>query len=119
LIKFKFLCLVRIQEPDKISELLVLSGVKDCYSRCRDFMCTKRALTFRGKTSWCNWTGEPCEPKGCTYAVCTKRQLLENGVCGLTVKRKTRDDSEPEEMVVNEIRLRGKLAKKTGERSIF
>jgi hypothetical protein len=82
-------------------------------------MCTKRALTFRGKTSWCNWTGEPCEPKGCTYAVCTKRQLLENGVCGLTVKRKTRDDFEPEEMVVNEIRLRGKLAKKTGERSIF
>jgi len=40
-------------------------------------------------------------------------------VCGLTVKRKTRDDFEPEEMVVNEIRLRGKLAKKTGERSIF
>jgi hypothetical protein len=48
-----------------------------------------------------------------------KRQLLDSGVCGLTVKRRTRDDSEPEEMAINEIRLRGKLAKKTGERSIF
>jgi hypothetical protein len=48
-----------------------------------------------------------------------KRQLLENGVCGLTIKRRTRDDSEPEEMTVEEIRLRGKLAKKIGDRSIF
>jgi len=48
-----------------------------------------------------------------------KRQLLESGICGLTIKRRTRDDSEPEEMTVEEIRLRGKLAKKTGERSIF
>jgi hypothetical protein len=48
-----------------------------------------------------------------------KRQLLENGVCGLTIKRKTRDDIEPEDMNVNEIRLRGKLAKKVGDRTIF
>jgi len=100
-------------------ELLVLSGVQDCSSRCRDFKCTNRALTFRGKTSWCNWTNEPCNPKGCTYAVCMKRQLLESGICGLTIKRRTRDDSEPENMTVEEIRLRGKLAKKIGDRSIF
>jgi len=48
-----------------------------------------------------------------------KRQLLENGVCGLTIKRKTRDDIEPEDMKVNEIPLRGKLAKKIGDRTIF
>jgi len=48
-----------------------------------------------------------------------KRQLLENGVCGLTIKRKTRDDIEPEDMNVNEIQLRGKLAKKVGDRTIF
>jgi len=48
-----------------------------------------------------------------------KRQLLDNGVCGLTIKRKTRDDIEPEDMKVKEIPLRGKLAKKVGDRSIF
>lgn len=96
-----------------------MSGAQDCYSRCREFKCTNRALSFRGKTSWCNWTNEPCEPKGCTYAVCLKRQLLDNGVCGLTIKRKTRDDIEPEDMKVTEIPLRGKLAKKIGDRTIF
>jgi hypothetical protein len=51
--------------------------------------------------------------------MCHKRQLLDSGVCGLTVKRKTRDDTRPEDMFRDEIRVRGKLAKKTGEKSIF
>ena len=51
--------------------------------------------------------------------MCHKRQLLDNGVCGLTVKRKTRDNSRPEDMFKEEIRIRGKLARKTGEKSIF
>ena len=91
-----------------------MSESKLCYPKCREFKCTKRALTFRGKTSWCNWTSEPCDPKGCTYAVCVKRQLLDNGVCGLTVKRKTRDDLRPEDILKDEIKPRGKLAKKIG-----
>jgi hypothetical protein len=51
--------------------------------------------------------------------VCVKRQLLDNGVCGLTVKRKTRDDLRPEDILTDEIKPRGKLARKIGERSIF
>ena len=90
-----------------------------CYPKCRDFKCIKRALTFRGKTSWCNWTSEPCDPKGCTYAVCVKRQLLDNGVCGLTIKRRTKDDLRPEDVFKDEIKPKGKLARKVGERSIF
>ena len=90
-----------------------------CYQKCRTFKCNKRALTFRGKTAWCNWTSEPCHLKGCTYAECHKRQLLDSGICGLTVKRKTNDKSRPEDMFSDEIRVRGKLAKKTGEKSIF
>ena len=97
----------------------ILEKSELCYPKCRTFKCTKRALTFRGKTAWCNWTNEPCDPKGCTYAMCHKRQLLENGVCGLTVKRKTRDEVRPEDMFKEEIRVRGKLARKTGEKSIF
>jgi hypothetical protein len=96
-----------------------LSGAKSCYPKCRDFNCTKRALTYRGKTGWCNWTNEVCDLKGCTYAICQKRQLLDNGVCGFTVKRKTREDVRPEDMLREEIRVRGKLARKTGEKIIF
>jgi hypothetical protein len=51
--------------------------------------------------------------------MCNKRQLLENGVCGLSVKRRTRDNSRPEDMFKDEIRVRGKLAKRTGEKTIF
>jgi len=35
------------------------------------------------------------------------------------VKRKTKDNLRPEDILKDEIRLRGKLARKTGERSIF
>jgi hypothetical protein len=90
-----------------------------CYAKCRDFKCNKKALTHRGRTAWCNWTNEPCVPKGCTYSICYKRQLLEGGVCGFSIRRRTREDVRPEEMFKEEIRVRGKVAKKIGERSIF
>jgi hypothetical protein len=100
-------------------EIIRLSGADECYSKCRSFKCTKRALTYRGKTGWCTWINEPCDPKKCINAVCIKRQLLPEGKCGFTIKRKTREDIRPEDMFKEEIRVREKLAKKTGERSIF
>jgi hypothetical protein len=96
-----------------------LAGVKKCFPRCRDFKCTKRTLRIRGKQAWCDWTSENCEPKNCTYAACFKRQLLDNGICGKTIKRRTKEISRPEEIMTDEIRIRGKLAKKTGERTLF
>jgi hypothetical protein len=51
--------------------------------------------------------------------MCRKRQLLENGVCGQTVKRKTRERSRPEDFFNEEIKVRGKLMRKTGEKRIF
>ena len=96
-----------------------MSESKLCDSRCRDFTCTKRAMSFRGKVTWCQWTEAECEPTKCTYAVCYKRQLLENGVCGFTIKRKTREDSEPDNFRLPEMRAKGKLAKKAGDRSIY
>lgn len=44
---------------------------------------------------------------------------MDNGICGLTVKRKTREDVEPEEFIVEEIRVRGKITRKIGEKTIF
>jgi hypothetical protein len=51
--------------------------------------------------------------------MCYKRQLLDDGVCGLTIKRRTREDIRPEDILKEEFRARGKMAKKIGERSIF
>jgi len=75
-------------------------------------------MSFRGKSTWCQWTEAECEPTKCIYAVCSKRQLLDNGICGLTIKRKTQEDS-PETFEIPEVRVKGKLAKKVGDRSIF
>jgi len=76
-------------------------------------------LRLKGKSAWCQWTNEPCYAPKCNYAVCFKRQLLDDGVCGLTLKRKTHEDVNPEDMFDYEIKVKGKLARKTGERSIF
>lgn len=96
-----------------------MTGVKICSPQCRDFNCTKRALRPKGNTSWCQWTEEPCQPKKCNYAMCYKRQLLDNGVCGFTIKRRTQEDTRPEEIMRDEIKVRGKLMRKTGEKRIF
>jgi hypothetical protein len=96
-----------------------LAGIKLCFPKCRDFNCMKRALRFRGNQAWCEWTNEPCNPKSCNYAMCRRRQLLDNGVCGKTIKRKTQEDYRPEDLFNDEIRVRGKLMRKTGERTIF
>jgi hypothetical protein len=95
-----------------------LSSVRPCSSRCRDFACNKKALVFRGKTSWCQWLEEECTPNKCTFALCLKRQLLDNGNCGFTIKRRTRDD-ETDDFILNELPAKGKLAKKIGDRSIY
>lgn len=96
-----------------------MAGVKLCFPKCRDFKCTKRALKLSGREAWCMWTNEPCEPKRCNYAMCHKRQLLENGVCGLSIKRRTRESTEPEDIFLDEFKVRGKIMRKTGEKRIF
>jgi hypothetical protein len=40
-------------------------------------------------------------------------------MCGLTIKRKTKEDSEHENFKLPELRAKGKLSKKIGDRSIY
>ncbi|NIR86679.1 hypothetical protein GWO13_03575 [Candidatus Bathyarchaeota archaeon] len=63
-------------------------------------------------------TEEECEIENCTYAMCARRRLLPGGICGETVKRKTRE-TEPEEAIIPVVKLRGKVARKIGEKEIF
>lgn len=50
--------------------------------------------------------------------MCVKRQLLPEGICGETVKRKT-TEKKPEEVVGPTIKLRGKTLRRIGEKEIF
>lgn len=87
--------------------------------RCELFRCAKRALTFRGAAPWCRWTDERCSPKDCTYAVCIKRRLLPTGICGFTVRRKTAEETRPEEFMKEEIKVRGRVLRRLGEKEIL
>jgi hypothetical protein len=62
---------------------------------------------------------EPCTLKNCIYAVCRIRQLLNDGVCGKAIKRKTREDTRPEDFYDEEIRIKSKVMKKVGDRDVF
>jgi hypothetical protein len=44
--------------------------------------------------------------------------LLPRGICGETVRRITRD-REPEEVISESVRLKGKAFRKIGDREIF
>ncbi len=76
-------------------------------------------MILKGREAWCEWPCDECAPKGCNYAICYRRQLLETGVCGKTIKRRTREEDAPDDLFQDEIQVRGKLMRKTGERTIF
>lgn len=44
--------------------------------------------------------------------------MLPNGVCGETVKRRTAE-KDPEEDIIETIKVRGKTYRKIGEKEIF
>ncbi|HEY4675316.1 MAG TPA: hypothetical protein VIH48_04595 [Candidatus Bathyarchaeia archaeon] len=91
---------------------------KICSPACQSFKCTKNAADYRKDGFWCRWTEDMCNVANCTYAICVKRRLLPKGVCGETVKRKT-VDKQPEEVISETVRLRGKALRKIGEKEIF
>lgn len=95
-----------------------MSGAQKCDPQCRDFNCSRRNLRLQSGRPWCEWTSEPCEPKSCTYALCQRRQLLENGICGKTMKRRTREDSGPEDFIEDEILVKGKPMRRFKDRDM-
>ena len=96
-----------------------MDQAKRCSPRCDDFACAKRALKMDRGSCWCAWINEPCNPVNCTYALCTKKRLLPNGVCSLYVKRKTAEREQPDDLLRDEIKVKNKFLRKTGEKRIF
>lgn len=98
--------------------MVLLAQVKPCSPACPSFKCVKNATFYRRDSVWCREAEENCSVAGCTYAVCMKRRMLPNGICGETVKRIT-TDIDPEDIEVNTVRLKGKAFRKLGERDLY
>ncbi|MFQ6065333.1 MAG: hypothetical protein ACE5L6_07640 [Candidatus Bathyarchaeia archaeon] len=94
-----------------------MSTIKHCSPRCEFFRCAKKAIIHQENKIWCTWAEEECDVSNCSYALCVKRRLLPNGICGETVKRKTAEKG-PEE-IGPPVKLKGKIIKKIGEKEIF
>ncbi len=92
---------------------------KRCVPRCEFFRCGQRALTFQKTRAYCRWADDLCSGPDCNYASCGRGRLLANGTCGLSVKRKTRDETGPEVFETPPIKLRGKLRRRIQEDDLF
>jgi len=81
-----------------------------CTAFCKFFRCQRRALIIKRDRRICRLTGDDCNPRNCVYASCVINRYIPNqGLCGLMIKRKTRDLT-PEKLVeLPEDRFKGKI----------
>ncbi len=63
-------------------------------------------------------TEENCKVENCTYAMCFKRRLLPQGICGETVKRMT-VERKLEDIPDRSIKLRGKALRRIKDDDFF
>jgi hypothetical protein len=88
---------------------------KRCSPRCEFFRCGQKALTFQRGDTYCRWADDYCRGAACNYTICVKGRLLQNGICGLTVKRITNEEKLPEEAGEVKIKLKGKTLRRLGK----
>ena len=88
---------------------------KRCVPACESFRCGQRALTRMGSRIYCRWADDDCSGPGCNYALCLQKRLVTGEVCGLTVRRKTREEIDPEGVPVVNVRVKGKLLRRFRE----
>ena len=91
---------------------------KPCSPTCPSFKCGKNSTFYRRDAVWCQWTEEACNVANCTYSMCMKRRMLPGGICGETVKRQT-VEKEPEDLIDEPVRLKGKAFRKLGDRELY
>jgi len=97
---------------------LVLKEPRYCSPNCPFFRCARRALRRNKGRAWCTYTNDFCVGYKCNYAVCIRNRLLNNGLCGLSIKRR-REELMPPERPELQVKVRSKILKKLGEKEIF
>ena len=88
---------------------------KPCYPACDSFKCGQRALTQMGQRIYCRWADDDCSGPRCNYALCLQKRLLAGGICGLTVRRKTKEELAPEATPGVSVLVKGKLLRRFRE----
>ena len=83
-----------------------------CSPKCEFFKCGQRALNCQDRRMYCRWAEDDCAGASCNYTICIKGRLLPNGVCGLTIKRKTSEDFDPNIEKGPSIKLNGRLLRR-------
>lgn len=64
----------------------------NCTPFCKFFRCQRKVLIFKRDSRLCGLTHDECIPQKCVYASCViNRYIANKGLCGLMIKRKTRD----------------------------
>lgn len=107
-------------EPTIRGNFVLSQSTKHCYSLCQFFQCGQRALDLKGKRAFCRWVGDKCAGDTCNYVICTRSRLLPNGICGMTIKRKTKEEEfEPELLEEHELNVKGKLRKRFKNTDFF
>jgi hypothetical protein len=64
-------------------------------------------------------TEEQCNVANCTYAMCMRRRLLPQGICGETVRRKTVEKDLDDDFFDNSVKLKGKALRKLGDQDYY
>ena len=97
----------------------MIQGRKRCDPICEFFECKQKALSRNRNLVFCKWGEDECQGPSCNYASCIKGRLLANGLCGLAIRRRTRDLDEGELEAVQGIEVKGKLSQRLGDREVF
>ncbi len=91
-----------------------------CFPMCRFFVCTQRAMIFKGDHVECALVGDVCKGPDCQYASCRAHRLvLPEGICGFSLRRKKVKEELPTEEEVLRIKVKEKVLRKLGERSLY
>lgn len=88
---------------------------KRCYPACDTFRCGQKALTRMERRIYCRWADDDCSGPECNYALCLQRRLVTGGICGLTIRRKTKEELAPEATPEMNVRVKGKLLRRFRE----
>jgi hypothetical protein len=95
------------------------SDRKRCDPSCEFFRCEQRAITKEGTKIFCNWGEDECRGPSCNYGLCVKGKMLANGICGLTIRRKTKGVDEEEIDRIQGIKIRGRLSSRLKEKELY
>lgn len=92
---------------------------RKCLPTCEFFRCGQRALYLHTGKAFCRWADDECAGATCSYVSCVRGRLLANGICGMSIKRKTVEERGPEEVEVPKVKLKGKVLQKLGDEEVI